>query len=110
MFTMKIDDLLSSIEPEAVGQDIYQLIKELYPFCRSITGDGVRLTLDILKQYIPLELHEIPSGKEVFDWTIPREWNIKDACVKNSKGERIIDFQKSNLHVVSYSVPINRIM
>ena len=110
MFTMKIDDLLSSIEPEAVGQDIYQLIKELYPFCRSITGDGVRLTLDILKQYIPLEIHEIPSGTEVFDWTIPKEWNIKDACVKNSRGERIIDFQTSNLHVVSYSVPINRIM
>ena len=105
---MKIDDLLSSIEPGVVGRDIYQLIKELYPFCRSITGDGVRLTLDILKQYIPLELHEIPSGKEVFDWTIPREWNIKDAYVKNSKGERIIDFQKSNLHVVSYSVPIKR--
>jgi len=107
---MKIDDLLSSIEPEAVGQDIYQLIKELYPFCRSITGDGVRLTLDILKQYIPLEIHEIPSGTEVFDWTIPKEWNIKDACVKNSRGERIIDFQTSNLHVVSYSIPINRIM
>src|SRR3989337_1867903 len=107
---MKVDDLLSSIEPEAVGQDIYQLIKEIYPFCRSITGDGVRLTHDILKQYIPLEIHEIPSGTEVFDWTIPKEWNIKDACVKNSKGERIIDFQTSNLHVVSYSVPINRIM
>jgi aminopeptidase-like protein len=105
---LKIDDLLSSIELEVVGRDIYRLIKELYPFCRSITGDGVRLTLDILKQHIPLELHEIPSGKEVFDWTIPREWNIKDAYVKNSKGERIIDFQKSNLHVVSYSVPIKR--
>ena len=110
MFTMKIDDLLSSIEPEAVGRDIYQLIKEIYPFCRSITGDGVRLTHDILKQYIPLEIHEIPSGTEVFDWTIPKEWNIKDACVKNSRGERIIDFQTSNLHVVSYSIPINRIM
>src|SRR3989337_1357869 len=107
---MKVDDLLSSIEPEAVGQDIYQLIKEIYPFCRSITGDGVRRTLDILKQYIPLEIHEVASGTEVFDWTIPKEWNIKDACVKNSKGERIIDFQTSNLHVVSYSVPINRIM
>jgi aminopeptidase-like protein len=107
---MKIDDLLLSIEPDVVGRDIYKLIEELYPFCRSITGDGVRLTLDILKQYIPLEVHEIPTGKEVFDWTIPKEWNIKDAYVKNSKGERIIDFQKSNLHVVSYSVPIKRKM
>jgi aminopeptidase-like protein len=105
---MKIDALLSSIGLEVVGKDIYRLIEELYPFCRSITGDGVRRTLDILKQYVPLEVHEIPSGKEAFDWTIPREWNIKDAYVKNSKGERVIDFQKSNLHVVSYSVPIKR--
>lgn len=107
---MKIDDLLLSIEPEVVGQDIHALIKELYPFCRSITGDGVRLTLDILKKYIPLEIHEIPSGTEIFDWTIPKEWNINDACVINSKGKRIIDFQASNLHVVSYSAPVNRKM
>ena len=86
---------------------MYQLIAELYPICRSITGNGLRATLNILRQHIPLEIHEVPTGTIVFDWTIPQEWNIRDAYVKNSKGERVIDFQKSNLHVVNYSVPVN---
>lgn len=107
---MKIDDLLLSIDPDAAGREIFQLITKLYPYCRSITGDGVRLTFDVLKKYIPLEIHEIPTGMEVFDWTVPKEWNIKDAYVKNAKGERVVDFRKSNLHVVNYSVPIHRTM
>jgi aminopeptidase-like protein len=93
-----------------IGQKMHDLITELYPICRSITGDGVRKTLAILRRYIPLEIHEVPSDTAVFDWTVPKEWNIRDAYVKNSKGERIIDFMKSNLHVVSYSRPIREKM
>jgi aminopeptidase-like protein len=94
----------------AEGQAMYRLIAELYPICRSITGDGVRETLRRVQKEIPLELREVAAGTQVFDWTVPKEWNIRDAYVKNALGERVIDFQKSNLHVVSYSVPLNRKM
>jgi len=90
-----------------VGQEMYRFITELYPICRSITGDGVRETLRLIRKHIPLEIHEIPSGTKVFDWTVPQEWNIQDAYIKNNKGERVVDFKKSNLHVVSYSQPIH---
>jgi aminopeptidase-like protein len=86
------------------------LIARLYPICRSITGDGVRETLKILREYIPLETREVPTGTKVFDWTVPREWNIRDAWIKDSAGKRLIDFRKLNLHVVSYSSPIHRSM
>lgn len=95
---------------ENVGGKMFELIVSLYPLCRSITGNGVRETLKMLKEIIPLEVHEIPTGTAVFDWIIPKEWNIRDAYIKNSRGERIVDFQKSNLHVVNYSVPINEKM
>jgi len=85
---------------------MYSVIEALYPICRSITGEGVRQSLSILSKYIPLEIHEIPSGTKVFDWTVPKEWNIRDAYIKNSKGEKIIDFKNSNLHILNYSVPI----
>jgi aminopeptidase-like protein len=88
------------------GEEMYALVGELYPLCRSITGNGVRETLQVLKREIPLEVHEVPSGTPVFDWTVPREWNIRDAYVKATDGRRIIDFRESNLHVVSYSVPV----
>ena len=87
-----------------------RLIAELYPICRSITGDGLRETLRLLQRQIPLELREVPTGTQVFDWTVPKEWNIRDAYVKNASGDRVIDFQKSNLHVVNYSVPVRRRM
>ena len=87
-----------------------RLIAELYPICRSITGDGLRETLRLLQRHIPLELREVPTGTQVFDWTVPKEWNIRDAYVKNPKGERVIDFQESNLHVVNYSVPVRQRM
>ena len=89
---------------------MYRLIAELFPICRSITGDGLRQTLRRLQKDIPLELREVPTGTQVFDWTVPKEWNIRDAYIKNSRGERVIDFRKSNLHVVNYSVPVNRKM
>jgi aminopeptidase-like protein len=94
----------------AQGQMMYRLIAELYPICRSISGDGLRETLRLLQRHLPLETREVPTGTQVFDWTVPKEWNIRDAYVKDAKGERVIDFQKSNLHVVSYSVPVRQRM
>lgn len=93
---------------DRLGAEMYRLIEHLYPICRSITGDGVRKTLHILQQYIPLEVQEVPTGKQVFDWTIPKEWNVRDAYVKNDRGEKVIDFQASNLHLLNYSIPIDK--
>jgi aminopeptidase-like protein len=87
---------------------MHDLITELYPIPRSITGDGFRTTLRRIQQIIPLELHEVPSGTPVFDWTVPKEWNIRDGWVKNPQGEKIIDFQQQNLHVLNYSVPVHQ--
>ena len=91
-----------------MGESMYQLMEKLFPICRSITGNGVRDTLKIIKNFVNIKIFEIPSGAEVFDWTIPKEWNINDAYVIDPNGEKIIDFKKSNLHVVSYSLPIDR--
>jgi aminopeptidase-like protein len=91
-----------------IGDEIFALAAKIFPICRSITGDGVRQTLREVGAHIPLTIHEIPTGTAVFDWTIPREWNIRDAYIKNKSGEKIVDFAKSNLHVMSYSVPVNK--
>ena len=96
------------VKSNNVGNEMYQLMEELFPICRSITGNGVRTTLEILKKEISLEVHEIPTGTKVFDWTIPKEWNIDDAYIIDPNGKKIIDFKKSNLHVVNYSIPINQ--
>jgi len=93
---------------DQIGEEIYGLIKRLFPICRSITGNGVRETLKIINEHIPIEIKEVPSGTKVFDWEIPNEWNIKDAYIKNSNGEKIVDFAKSNLHVLHYSIPIKK--
>jgi aminopeptidase-like protein len=93
-----------------LGKQMKALIAQLYPICRSITGDGVRETLRILSQEIPLQIREVPSGTQVFDWTIPREWNIRDAWIKDSAGARLVDFRELSLHVVSYSGPIRQRM
>ncbi|WP_410639710.1 DUF4910 domain-containing protein [Amycolatopsis sp. lyj-346] len=92
------------------GADLHALVERLYPLCRSITGDGVRRTLDIIGEHIELERHEVPTGTAVLDWTIPQEWNIRDAYVAAPDGSRVIDFQELNLHVVGYSVPVSRRM
>ena len=102
---MTISELRAGLEAESIGRQLYDCVADLYPICRSITGDGVRETLRRLQRLTPLTVHEVPSGTEVFDWTVPREWNVRDAYVKNSRGERVIDFRESNLHVVNYSVP-----
>lgn len=93
-----------------IGRDIHEFMTELYPFCRSITGNGLRNTLRCIQKRIPLTLYEVPTGTPVFDWTIPKEWNIRDAYIMDSSGKRVVDFQRSNLHVVSYSVPVHRKM
>jgi aminopeptidase-like protein len=92
------------------GERMYALASRLFPLCRSITGDGVRDTLRELAGRIPLELHEVPSGTQVLDWTVPDEWNIRDAYVATPDGRRAIDFGESNLHVVSYSEPVREQM
>lgn len=106
MNVMDVEGATTAPAGEGSGREMYGLITTLYPICRSITGDGFRETLRIIGRHIPLEIHEVPSGTEVFDWTVPKEWNIRDAYVKDARGERVIDFQASNLHVVSYSTPI----
>jgi aminopeptidase-like protein len=102
--------LLESLDAETVGREMYSLATELYPICRSITGDGLRQTLRAIQTHIALSLHEIPSGTQVFDWTIPNEWNVADAYIKDATGQRVVDFRKHNLHVVNYSVPVRRKM
>src|SRR6266436_1288291 len=108
--TTDFTELRAALDPLTVGREIYALMRELYPICRSITGDGFRETIAHIGKEIPLEVHEVPSGTQVFDWIVPKEWNIRDAYVKNSRGERIIDFRRHNLHVVNYSVPVHRKM
>ena len=103
--------IISTIKTQSsdqIGEKLYKLISDLYPICRSITGNGFRETLKILQQHIPLEIQEVSTGTEVFDWIVPKEWNIKDAYIKNSQGEKIVDFANSNLHIMNYSIPVHK--
>jgi len=103
---MTLVELRAGLDEQTLGRELYDCVADLYPICRSITGEGVRETLRRLQRQLPLTIHEVPSGTEVFDWTVPPEWNIRDGYVKNARGERVVDFQRSNLHVVNYSVPV----
>jgi aminopeptidase-like protein len=89
---------------------MHALVERLYPLCRSITGNGVRRTLDVIAESVPLQVSEVPTGTEVLDWTVPKEWNIRDAYVKDPSGRKVIDFAESSLHVVGYSVPVSATM
>jgi aminopeptidase-like protein len=102
-FTIK-----QSVLTNSAGEKMYALAAEMFPICRSITGNGVRQSLDIIKKYIPIDINEVPTGRKVFDWEVPKEWNIKNAYIKNSQGEEVISFKNSNLHVLNYSVPIHK--
>ena len=98
---------IKSEDLHGVGEDMYRMIVELYPICRSITGNGYRQTMRRIQEIIPISIQEVPSGTEVFDWTIPKEWNIRDAYVKGPSGKKVIDFRQHNLHVMQYSVPVH---
>ena len=102
---------VSTVNGEAsVGADMYDFIADLYPICRSITGPGIRQTLQAVRERVPLKIRSVPTGTPVFDWTVPKEWTIRDAYVKNPAGERVVDFREHSLHVVNYSVPVHRTM
>ncbi|MFV5994845.1 DUF4910 domain-containing protein [Streptomyces sp. NPDC056231] len=94
----------------AAGEEMHALVERLYPLCRSITGDGVRATLEIVGEYIPLQVNEVPTGTQVLDWTVPQEWNIRDAYIADPAGNRVVDFAASSLHVLGYSVPVSATM
>ena len=98
------------INSQTTGAELYQLIVRLYPICRSITGNGVRETLKILSESIPLEIHEVPSGTKVFDWEVPPEWNIWGGWIRDDQGKTLVDFRDSNLHILNYSIPVNQIV
>lgn len=104
---LRSTSLLEEFDAATTGRDVFTLAADIFPICRSITGNGVRETLRHLGRHIALETHEVPSGTPAFDWRVPKEWNIRDAFIKNRAGERVVDFRASNLHVVSYSTPIH---
>ncbi|MEJ0099029.1 MAG: DUF4910 domain-containing protein [Pseudomonadota bacterium] len=93
---------------QATGQELHDFAARLYPICRSISGNGVRQTLRLIGARIPLQLTEVPSGTRVFDWEVPLEWNVEDASVTDPDGKRVVDFQAHNLHLVSYSEPLQQ--
>jgi aminopeptidase-like protein len=97
---------LSAPDFAAEGERIYALAAELYPICRSITGDGVRQSLALMLRHIDIDVHEVPSGTRVLDWTVPKEWNIRAAHIKDAAGNTVVDFANSSLHVQSYSEPV----
>jgi aminopeptidase-like protein len=90
---MSFVKLKSAEDPDSLGREMYRLISDLYPICRSITGNGVRATLGLLKEQIPLTIREVPTGTSVFDWTVPCGSNIRDAYINNSKGEKVVDLR-----------------
>jgi aminopeptidase-like protein len=91
----------------AIGGELHRFAADLYPICRSITGNGIRRTLSMIQERIPLQTFETPTGTQVFDWTVPKEWNIRDAYIKAPGGKRVVDFQQCNLHVMNYSTPVH---
>lgn len=94
------------LDLKALGDEMHGWVVRLFPLCRSITGDGLRETLRRLGALAPIVLTEVPSGEAIFDWTVPLEWNVRDAYVADSSGRRVIDFHRSNLHLVGYSAPV----
>jgi aminopeptidase-like protein len=103
----RLSNLRSLVDAESMGNDLIELMRELFPICRSITGDGLRRSLAKVGELIPLTTYEVATGTEVFDWTVPKGWDIRDAYIQDAAGRRIVDFQQCNLHVVNYSAPVN---
>jgi aminopeptidase-like protein len=101
-------EVIETFDPEREGAVLYDMVRELYPICRSITGAGLRKSLRYLQQTVPMGLREVPTGTPVLDWTVPKEWNIREAWIKDAQGGKVVDFAKCNLHVVNYSIPVRR--
>ena len=96
---------------ESLGSQMYGWAKDLFPICRSITGDGLRETLRYINKLLPkMKLYEVPSGEVIFDWMIPEEWSINDAYISDEFGNRVVDFKKNNLHLMGYSTPIDQLI
>jgi aminopeptidase-like protein len=107
---MNLLEDLKRTDRHALGEEMHAFAASLYPICRSITGQGIRETLDRIKCHLPLQITEVPSGEQVFDWTVPKEWNIRDAYLADASGKRRVDFRRCNLHVLNYSVPVHATM
>ncbi|MEM1202759.1 MAG: DUF4910 domain-containing protein [Acidobacteriota bacterium] len=109
--TSPLARILDRFDGAALGAEIYRFVEDAFPICRSITGDGVRRTLDLLGEIAPnLEVREVPSGTPVFDWQVPPEWNVRGAWIEGPDGRRVVDFADHNLHLLGYSVPVDRRM
>jgi aminopeptidase-like protein len=105
-----VTSLLQQLDEESlaeIGGELHRFATELYPICRSITGDGIRRTLEMIGKRISLQITEVPTGTAVFDWTVPKEWNVRDAYIRDASGKRVVDFQQNSLHVLNYSTPIH---
>jgi aminopeptidase-like protein len=103
---MRLLKEIEQLDAQELGLGLHRFASDIYPICRSITGDGIRQTLAAVQIRIPLQISEVPSGTSVFDWTVPKEWNVRDAYLKDANGKRVVDFQQNNLHVLNYSVPV----
>ena len=101
---------LAALDREAAGRSMMDLAAELYPIPRSLTGDGVRATLERIGRRIPLDVQELPTGTPILDWTVPREWNPREAWIRDPSGRKVVDFGDHNLHLVGYSAPVHRRM
>ncbi|HWW97189.1 MAG TPA: DUF4910 domain-containing protein, partial [Edaphobacter sp.] len=93
-----------------LGGQLHEHVEALFPICRSITGEGLRETLRYIGRLLPLEVREVPSGTRVLDWTVPPEWTIRDAFIATLGGGRVVDFRRNNLHILQYSMPVDRVV
>lgn len=103
---LDVAGIRADLDEGVLGAELYERIRTIYPICRSITGNGVRETLRVLATEIDIQSSEVPTGTRVFDWTVPKEWNIRDAYIQTRDGVRVVDFRRSNLHILNYSVPV----
>jgi len=107
---LNLQKQLDERDQASIGRDLHGFAAEMFPICRSITGDGIRQTLELIGRRMPLQIFEVASGTAVFDWTVPKEWNIRDAYIRIPGGRRVVDFQQNSLHILNYSTPVRTTM